>query len=82
MKAKGITLNVSNSEKINFETLKDLVLDYGTEKPPKEIRVQQPSIIRDKSQWLIETGPLKKTLKVVYDKRVLVDDYKTLPYGF
>nr|XP_042696319.1 DNA polymerase-like [Chrysemys picta bellii] len=28
MKVKGITLNVANCEKINFDSLKDLVLDY------------------------------------------------------
>ncbi|XP_065436103.1 uncharacterized protein LOC135979895 isoform X1 [Chrysemys picta bellii] len=85
MKVKGITLNVANCEKINFDSLKDLVLDYCTglqENTSKKIEVQQPSIVRNKNQWQIETKTLKKTHKVVYNKRVLGEGFKTLPYGF
>ncbi|CAM5131628.1 unnamed protein product [Natator depressus] len=54
MKVKGITLNVANCEKINFDSLKDLVLDYCTglrENPSKKIEVQQHKSVanRDKN---------------------------------
>ncbi|KAG8147230.1 putative DNA polymerase protein, partial [Naja naja] len=39
----------------------------GVEK--KEIKVQQQGIVRIKKQWALETRVLRKTLKVVYNKR-------------
>uniref|UniRef100_A0ABM5FV71 DNA-directed DNA polymerase n=1 Tax=Pogona vitticeps TaxID=103695 RepID=A0ABM5FV71_9SAUR len=85
MKVKGITLNVANSEKINFDSLRDLVFTYDSDNrdgSSREIVVEQPGIVRDKCQWLIHTKLLRKTQKVVYDKRVIVEDFKTLPYGY
>ncbi|KAG8147241.1 putative DNA polymerase protein, partial [Naja naja] len=71
LKVKGITLNSANSVKVNFESLKDLVNEYcltgGVEK--KEIKVQQQGIVRIKKRWALETRVLRKTLKVVYNKR-------------
>ena len=40
VKVKGITLNAINREKINFEVLNDLVLDYGM-KPDSDIPKKQ-----------------------------------------
>ncbi|KAG8139281.1 hypothetical protein E2320_002120, partial [Naja naja] len=71
LKVKGIMLNSANSVKVNFESLKELIDEYclteGIEK--KEIRVQQPGIVRIKKWWALETRVLRKTLKVVYNKR-------------
>ncbi|XP_078499011.1 uncharacterized protein LOC144828487 [Lissotriton helveticus] len=85
MKVKGITLNVSNTLKINFDSLKNLVQEYVTaddSENAKTIVVNQPCIVRSKKKWEITTEPLHKTLRVVFDKRVLTTDYKTLPYGY
>ncbi|XP_078531047.1 uncharacterized protein LOC144817954 [Lissotriton helveticus] len=85
MKVKGITLNVSNTLKINFDSLKDLVHEYSAaadHENDKTIVVNQPCIVRSKKKWEITTQPLHKTLRVVFDKRVLTTDYKTLPYGY
>uniref|UniRef100_A0A2D4PM34 DNA-directed DNA polymerase n=1 Tax=Micrurus surinamensis TaxID=129470 RepID=A0A2D4PM34_MICSU len=85
LKVKGITLNSANSAKVNFESLKNLIDEYclteGSEK--KEIRIEQPGIVRVKKRWALETRVLRKTLRVVYNKRVLKsEDYCTLPYGY
>lgn len=85
MKVKGITLNVNNTIKINFDSLKNLVREYSASNDPekdKTIVVNQPSIVRSKKKWEITTLLLHKTLRVVFDKRVLAEDYKTLPYGY
>ncbi|KYO44747.1 hypothetical protein Y1Q_0016857 [Alligator mississippiensis] len=85
LKVKGITLNVANCEKVNFESLKDLVLDYGANHArdiPKTIAVKLNSIARNKQHWMIETKIIKKTRKVVYDKRVLAESIKSHPHGF
>ncbi|KAK9395671.1 hypothetical protein NXF25_019032 [Crotalus adamanteus] len=85
LKVKGITLNCGNSNKVNFDSLKDLVDDYcvsGAERK-KEIGVEQLGIVRVKKNWTLETRVLRKTLKVVYNKRLLKsEDYCTLPYGY
>ena len=84
-KVKGITLNVANSEKVNFETLRDLVLDHGANPAvdtPKTIVIQQRSIVRNKSKWTIETKTLRKMQRVSYDKRVLTENFNSLPCGF
>lgn len=85
MKVKGITLNVKNSLKINVDSLKHLVNEYATKidhSCDKTIVVNQPSIVRTKKRWEITTQPLHKTLRVLFDKRALMSDYKTIPYGY
>lgn len=85
MKVKGITLNSANCEKINFDSLKDLVFSYVSDKKgstPREIVVQQPGIVRNKQHWTLHTKTLKKTQKVVFDKRVITEGFGTLPYGY
>lgn len=85
LKVKGLTLNSANCVKVNFESLKELVDEYclTESEEKKEIKVQQPGIVRIKKRWALETRVLRKTLKVVYNKRVLnSEDYCTLPYGY
>ncbi|XP_066437431.1 uncharacterized protein [Eleutherodactylus coqui] len=85
LKVKGITLNTSATQVVNFDSLKDLVLDYQRNSDPetqKTITVEQPGFVRDKKYWDIETRPLQKTQRCVYTKRYLLDDFTTLPYGY
>lgn len=61
LKVKGITLNTTNRGKINFEALRDLVLDYGINPDsddPKKTVIQQCSITRNKQKWVIENKAL------------------------
>ncbi|KAM3921576.1 uncharacterized protein RB166_010983 [Leptodactylus fuscus] len=85
LKVKGITLNVANSQVINFDSLKDLVLDYPRNSDAhtqKSLFVQQPGIVRNKKYWGVETRPLSKTQRCVYTKRHMLDDFTTLPFGY
>jgi len=75
---KGFTLNYLASLKLNFEAIKNIVL----EEPNKKIQVEQTKFTRCKTNWDITTSILNKSYSFYYDKRVLLDDLSTLPYGF
>ncbi|CAN2389990.1 hypothetical protein PRIEUP_LOCUS26, partial [Pristimantis euphronides] len=68
LKVKGITLNVTNTSVINFESLKDLVLAYKSSVEPeneKTLVVEQQGVVQIKKYWDIVTRPLRKTPRCV-----------------
>lgn len=76
-KLKGFSLNFTNAQKINFETMKNMVLCGGA------ISTLNPNkICRDKKRSVIYNVKEEKTYKLVYDKRVLQHDLTSLPYGY
>ena len=78
-KIKGITLSFRNTEKINFKTIVSLVTQCRDE----QISVCDPQFItRDQTDRQIVTKSVSKTYCFVYDKRVIISDYETRPYGY
>jgi hypothetical protein len=78
MKVRGITLNVKNSETVNFETLRRMILDQSG---PKYVR-NEHQIVKTKQHDLV-SKPQSKIYRVVFDKRRIVPGtYSTLPYGY
>lgn len=75
---KGFTLNYIASLKLNFDSIKNIVLEDSA----KQISVEQTKFTRNKTTWDITTTQIQKMYSFVYDKRVLFDDLTTLPYGF
>lgn len=75
---KGFSISNVTSLKINFESLKKICLENRDDK----ISVEQTKFTRNKDTWDIQTSVVDKMYKFVYDKRVLTDDYKTIPYGY
>ena len=79
-KVRGFTLNFTNSRLINFSAVKELVtrrvdhLQVTTVNPSKICRNAKTNSIYNTEE--------KKQYKVVYTKRVIQDDYDTLPYGY
>ena len=83
MKAKGITLNAENSKLIRLDTLIDLVDHHVTDRhSTHHILAHTNNIVRNKRKLTLKNESDVKRFKVVYNKRVLLPDYTTLPYGY
>jgi hypothetical protein len=79
-KVRGFTLNFRSSMKINFESMKDLITtsSYVNE---DNYQVHEPNkIIRKEGN--IYTLPQSKLYKLVYDKRMVMENLTTLPFGY
>ena len=83
MKVRGITLNYTTLQKLNFEVmcnLIDLYVDCGIQ---DKVTVDNPfQITRDKKNKKIITKGTKKDYQIVYNKRVVKENYGTVPYGY
>jgi hypothetical protein len=76
-KVKGFTLDGQVETQINFESLKNVLMER------EEIVVEYPSTLkRKKNSFEIEQCSLSKRFKYTYNKRRLLRNHKTLPFGF
>lgn len=82
MRVKGITQTHEACEAVNFDSFKRLVTGYLGGHESGVIEVPQRRIVRRKESFLLENDPFHKKLRVVYDKRRLFPDGKTLPFGY
>ena len=82
-KIRGITLDYAATGKLNHAVVRALVhLRVNCETEAK-VTVDMPfKITRDKKEKNIVTKKMKKDYRLVYDKRVITENYETLPYGF
>ena len=77
-KVRGFTLNFKNSQLINFESVKNIVLNDGG-----SIYTCNPNkICRSNTNYQIYSREEKKKYGMVYNKRILLSDFNTLPYGY
>ena len=82
-KVRGITLDCKAKQEVNFDVIRTLVYLHTQCHVTGHVTVNIPfKIMRDAKSKSIETKRMKKDYRIVYDKRVIVNDYKTLPYGF
>lgn len=75
---KGITFNYLTSLQINFDSIQNIVC---CEKD-KILTVEQEKFIRDRHSFEIHTEKQNKIYRYVFDKRVVLKDLKTLPFGY
>ena len=80
-KVRGFSLNYANSQLINFESMKDSLYKWKANEETDIVTVKV-EIRRDKHQPRVFKNDVKKHYGVVYDKRVVLDDFTTIPYGY
>ena len=79
-KVRGLTLNYEASKIINFDTIKEFILN-----PPTEpLLVSYKNKIQRKRPYMVVSKSLTKKYNKVAPKRRLIDDihFKTLPFGY
>jgi hypothetical protein len=75
---KGYSINYLTSLILNFETIKKCV-----DKETDSLTIPQLKFIKDKSSWQIKTCVENKTYDCMsYNKRLLLENGSTLPFGF
>ncbi|KAL1252652.1 hypothetical protein QQF64_017345 [Cirrhinus molitorella] len=83
VKAKGIILNAKNSQAIRLDSMIGLVTDYTlTRDDTQYILTHSENIVRNKKTLTLHNKSVDKRYKVVYNKRRLLPDFNTLPYGY
>ena len=82
-KVRGITLDCTANQKVNFNVIRALVNLHAQCHVTGHVTVDIPfKSTRDAKSKNIETKRMKKDYRIVYDKRVIVDEYKPLPCGY
>ena len=76
---KGFSLNFAASKKIDFSKIKNIVCNINQK---LSIPIKQSTIIRDKKDWSLHTKNSDKIYRLVYDKRIVLDDLTTIPFGY
>jgi hypothetical protein len=85
-KIRGFTLNHRNSMSINFDVMKNMLLNQDiqncTDDELYTYTVNPSKISRDKKRNIIYNKTELKRFKAVFTKRVIMPDLTTLPYGY
>ena len=80
---KGISMKFSNCKVVTFDKINEKVTEYvETGKSTPEIFYKTDSHFYRASNFKIYMRDLVKSYKILYDKRVIVKDYNTVPYGY
>ena len=82
-KIRGITLNYDATKQINMDVMRHLVDSHVNGHNEEKVTVVNPhKITRDKKEKNIVTKRMKKDYRIVYNKRVITENYGTIPYGY
>ena len=82
-KVRGITLDYATTVKINHDVVRALVHLHTNCDTEAKVTIDMPfKITRDKKEKNIVTKKMKKDYRIVYNKRVITENYETLPYGY
>ena len=81
IKVKGHTLDYNTMKNVNSDEMRKMVFAFVQAKQQKEVTVVTPRIVRVDHHKVV-TRLVRKVYRVVYDKRVVLDDFTTIPYGY
>ena len=82
-KVRGITLDYAATGKLNHDVVRALLHLHVNCDTNAKVTVDMPfKITRDKKEKDIVTKRMKKDYRIVYNKRVITENYETLPYGY
>ena len=82
-KIRGITLDYAATGKLNHDVIRDLVHQHTNCDTEAKVTIDMPfKITRDKKEKNILTKRMKKDYRVVYNKRIITENYETVPYGY
>ena len=86
-KVRGISLNSEGSKQLNYEVLRQNVLDEIQEPLQTGARqtdvVKPYHIVRHSKDYALETVPQTKKYQLVFNKRVIdPSNFMTYPYGY
>ena len=83
-KIRGITMDYSASQKLTHDVFRELVRLYCDPSEENEkVTIDMPcKIMRNKKEKKIVTKRMKKDYRPVYNKRVVKENYETVPYGY
>jgi hypothetical protein len=84
-KIKGFSLNYANSLKIDFNVMKDMVVNQQIQGNPKlktVATVNDRQITRNKFRNIIYNTRLVKKYRVCYTKRIIMPNLTTVPFGY
>ena len=82
-KVRGITLDYAATGKLNHDVVRALVHLHVNCNTNAKVTVDMPfKITRDKKEKDIVMKRMKKDYRIVYNKRVITENYETLPYGY
>ena len=80
-KVRGFSLNYKASQILNFESMKEALYAWK-QKKPYEIVTVKTEIVRNKHEPKVINRVVGKHYGVVYDKRKVLPDFTTLPFGY
>jgi hypothetical protein len=82
-KIKGITLHYKASQHINFERMRDLVINKVENSEGEQGEILVPQLLfKTTGTCDVSTVIIKKKFRIVYDKRVIRHDFTTVPFGY
>ena len=81
VKIKGFSLNYAASRQLNFEKMCDMMLRFLAGDKDQSVPLNFSSIIRTNNRDVLTKSTLK-VFRIVYTKRRILPDGRTLPYGF
>ena len=77
-KIRGFSLNYNNSQVLNFYSMKHILEDMQH----KIVTVNQQKITREKLNHKLVNRVEEKEYGLVYDKRIILENLDTVPYGY